>query len=78
MPAREEKSLTEYWNMLSRHDWYHEYSDDQSVWRRGNEYMSRLRQFQNQSPEHRKLFDTFYDHHFPLPGKPRPDIPPRP
>ena len=32
-----EKELKEYYQQLTWHDWFYEYSDDHSVWRRGNQ-----------------------------------------
>jgi hypothetical protein len=79
MSAYEKKSLTEYWNMLARHDWYHEYSDDQSVWRRGNTAEGILRFHAAQSPEHNALYNAFREHYFPPHNTTeRTPIPPRP
>lgn len=35
-----------YIKLLKSHDWYYDYSDDHSVWRRGSEAHSRLRGLQ--------------------------------
>lgn len=32
----------EYISALKRHDWFYEYSDDHSVWRRGSDERSKL------------------------------------
>lgn len=37
-------NLDEYKNALSRHDWYHAYSDDYSVWKRGNDQQKAMRE----------------------------------
>ena len=44
-----------YVRLLKSHDWYYDYSDDHSVWRRGNEAHSRLRGIQ-------KTIDPTYAH----------------
>lgn len=75
----EQKSLREYWNMLASHDWFYEYSDDHSVWRRGNAAESTLRLHAAQSPEHRALYDEFREHHFGrMYGREQKPLPPRP
>lgn len=77
----EKKTLREYWNMLASHDWYYEYSDDHSVWRRGSSAESTLRMHAAQSPEHKALYEDFREHYFPprnatvqKPLPPRPDV----
>jgi len=35
-----------YIKLLKSHDWYYDYSDDHSVWRRGSEAYGRLRSMQ--------------------------------
>jgi hypothetical protein len=30
------ENIGEYFNRLSNHDWYYDYSDDHSVWKRGS------------------------------------------
>lgn len=75
-------SLTDYWNMLSGHDWYYEFSDDHRVWSAGNAAHNRLLDLARQDPERQKLFDAFNNHYFsgapwntvqqPLPPRPAP------
>lgn len=65
--------LRAYWEMLSRHDWTHPYSDDHSVWERGNDELKRLQSIAKQSPEHAALFDAMEAHGWhrgPLPPQP--------
>lgn len=40
------KNLTikQFYDILSQHDWYYQYSDDHNVWKRGQEESSRIRQ----------------------------------
>lgn len=41
-------NLDEYTAALKKHDWYFEYSDDHSVWKRGNERHKQLLEAQRQ------------------------------
>ena len=38
------ENISEYFRELQRHDWYYEYSDDHSVWKRGSDERTRLTQ----------------------------------
>ena len=37
-----DEELKQYWHRLERHDWFYEYSDDHSVWKRGSDYEREL------------------------------------
>lgn len=65
--------LPEFWDMLKKHDWTHEMSDDHSVWRRGNAEQVRLMGISKESPEHEALFNSMGDW-----GWNRGELPPRP
>jgi len=41
-----EAQLAEYRALLQAHDWTFEYSEDQTVWRRGSAELARLRELQ--------------------------------
>jgi len=41
-----EAQLAEYRALLKAHDWTFEYSEDQTVWRRGGTELARLRELQ--------------------------------
>lgn len=51
--------LKQYEELLKAHDWYYQYSDDHSAWRRGQSSISRLRQMAKQSEEHLKMFREY-------------------
>jgi hypothetical protein len=51
--------LTDYYNKLEHHDWFHMMSDDARVNDRGHAALSELRSIAKQSEEHKKLFDAF-------------------
>ena len=57
-------SLAEYWEMLNKHDWFHMYSDDNSVDRKGSAYMRVLTDIAGQSREHTALLIGFRAHEF--------------
>jgi hypothetical protein len=74
-------SLHDYWNMLNRHDWYYQYSDDNRVYRAGSRAESDLRLIARQSQEHQALYDGFHRHKFTGPvldGQDRAPKPPQP
>lgn len=65
--------LLDYWNMLSRHDWTHEMSDDHSVWKRGRAAQYDIEQMVKESPEHLALYEAWRAHAWDK--KPRPPKP---
>ena len=42
--------IAEYFKELEKHDWYYNYSDDHSVWRKGNENTKRLQAIAQEQP----------------------------
>ena len=73
-------TLREYWEELNQHDWYFEWSDDGSVWKRGSDDRKRLRQLSMLSNEHQDLYAGFHEHHFNgqvfgTPNVEKPEIP---
>lgn len=72
--------LIEFYEMLQRHDWFYEFSDDHSVWQRGETSKTKLISISTQTPEHRTLYNGFVAHYYsgaswktekkPLPPKP--------
>ena len=52
-------NLSDFWDMLDRHDWWYMMSDDPNVYKRGQQATIRLRQIGGQSPEHKKLIDAY-------------------
>lgn len=74
-------TLAEYYDMLSRHDWYYAYSDDGSVFRRGEAANQKLAAIAKTSPEHAALLAGYKQYYFsgkpwgteraPKPGRPK-------
>ena len=72
--------LPEYYDMLARHDWFYEYSDDNAVWRRGVASETAIREATTQSPAHAELYQAYHDHissgpAFKTPKAPKPARP---
>lgn len=57
-------TLEEYYRELEYHDWYYHYTDDHSVWLRGQANAERIDRIAEQSPEHRALRDAWAAHQF--------------
>ncbi len=68
MVLHDAPSLQEYWDMLNRHDWTYEYSDDHQVWRRGDGNRKKLERIANTSPEHLALYTNMKKYHFSMPS----------
>ena len=81
-------SLPDFWDMLNAHDWYYAYSDDHSVWQRGERASKKLEAIAQQSKAHRELMTRFTLHMFsgeawntqkePKPDRPEEDNAPDP
>ena len=53
-------SLNEFWKMLHNHDWTYEYSDDGSVWRRGQKQFDEIQYVvKNGTLEHKELYNQY-------------------
>lgn len=66
-------SLSDYYDMLQKHDWTHAMSDDQSVYRRGRDVHDQLLRISKESPKHAELYDKYYKYGWgegPQPQKP--------
>jgi len=57
-------SLEQFWNVLCRHDWYFQFSDDFSVWKRGAEIEKAVLEMAKQTEIHQQLYDTFHTYNF--------------
>lgn len=56
-------SLNEFWNMLHNHDWSYNYSDDHSVWRRGEAQIGEIRAIvEAGGEEYKKLFNEYSEY----------------
>jgi hypothetical protein len=52
-------TLNSLYKLLEQHDWYYEYSDDFSVWRRGQRQKSQINNLRIVSDEHEELFQNY-------------------
>ena len=48
-----------YLNLLRQHDWYYDYSDDDSVWNRGHDERKAMNQFQEKHDPDCKLWNKY-------------------
>ena len=55
-------SLPEFYDMLAKHDWWHEMSDDNRIASAGREQLARLQQIAKQSNRHETLFNAYELH----------------
>jgi 6-phosphogluconate dehydrogenase (decarboxylating) len=53
------ENIGEYFNRLSNHDWYYDYSDDHSVWKRGSANRDRLLNTAAEHPNYKKMYNEF-------------------
>jgi|TARA_Y100000310_G_scaffold44394_1_gene41431 hypothetical protein len=73
-------TLQEFWDMLNRHDWYYQFSDDHRIWSEGSKNSDQIRLLSDISPEHKKLYEGFCKHffggeHFNKVESPKPERP---
>ena len=70
-------SLSQFWEILCSYDWYFQYVDDFSVWKRGAESESQVKTIASQSARHQQLFEAFHNYNFGGAsfGTNRPDAP---
>lgn len=76
-------TLPEFWDLLDKHDWHYDFSDDDFQWRKGRSERRRLLLISKQSPSHNDLFQVFNWHNATgeltkRPGYVRPSKPKRP
>lgn len=63
MTAKQIPSLNRFWRMLRDHDWSYNYSDDHSVWRRGELELSAIREVVEAGGEkYKKLFNEYSEY----------------
>lgn len=55
----EQKTLSEFYNLCLRHDWFYSFSDDQSMWRRGQNQRDEINRVRKQGEEFEALFQEF-------------------
>jgi hypothetical protein len=58
----EQISLTDFYDALESHDWYHGYSNDPKVVEEGVKFYQELMKRSEQSPAHAELFANYRDH----------------
>jgi len=51
----------EYWNLLEKHDWFFDYSDDIRVFKKGNAERNYLIDLMSKDKELSKLYKAYYD-----------------
>jgi hypothetical protein len=69
-------TLREFYDILSRHDYFFAMSDDSAVWRRGQAERDRIERISGESPAHRELWLAWADaknRGTPLPPRPSED-----
>lgn len=56
--------LLDYYLLLEKHDWFFDYTEDPTVWRRGQAAHAHLQQIAKTSPEHQALYQKYRDYVF--------------
>lgn len=56
--------IQQFDNRLACHDWYHAWSDDHSIWARGEDNYSEIKYLASESPAHEALFKAYSKHYF--------------
>lgn len=57
-------TTSEFFDECVRTDWFYEYSDDHSKWRRGEERMSRLKNLAKDNPEFQKILEAWWAYEY--------------
>ena len=68
-----EEELKEFYKRLEWHDWTYQYSDDHSVWRRGNQKERELMSIAQKDKRAEVLFEGYRSYMFK--GAEKPDAP---
>lgn len=55
--------LQAFYNLLANHDWYYEYSDDYSKWKRGKEQEKEIAEVMENFPEFHSVYETYKKDH---------------
>jgi len=62
--------IQEFYDKLHAHDWFHEYSDDHRAWVAGRNDRKEIDKIvEENSGEHKKLFDKFVEYYFEKRGE---------
>lgn len=67
-------SLQDFYKALESHDWFYDYSDDGSVYRRGRAEEDRIGKATATSPAHKALYDAFRAYIYDKKEKPTPPL----
>jgi hypothetical protein len=62
--------VLDYYDMLAKHDWHYEMTEDPGVWRKGSAEHRRLLAIASESEEHRQLYGAWNCHIFSNGPKP--------
>ena len=54
----------EFYSFVARHDFYYTYSDDHSVWRRGEDQDKVIRHVLQTNPEYSTIYNAFVNYNF--------------
>ena len=68
-------TLQEFWDMLNRHDWYYQFSDDHRQWSDGSKNADQIKLLSDISTGHKKLYEGFCKHYFGGESFKKPDSP---
>jgi hypothetical protein len=81
MKGNNTMKLTDYYDLLAKHNWYYNFSDDNRVWRAGEINLTHLLNIAHESAAHAELYRQFEEYHFsgsafdkpakPMPIKPK-------
>ena len=52
----------EYFNLCARHDWFYDYSDDHSVWKRGNDMQKIIRAVSEELPDYAPIYKAWVNY----------------
>jgi hypothetical protein len=52
-------NLTDFYQMLEKHEWFHIIDEDEARYQAGAEFYENLRKLADQSPEHKDLFNKY-------------------
>lgn len=72
-------TLSKYYDMLSGHDWYYDYSDDHGVWQRGRDASEHLRRIaESNGQEYKDLRLSFRAYYLTAPTHEKHPYPEKP
>lgn len=50
---------SEFYNLLERHDWYYDFSDDRSVYARGKKTRDQIMELKRHDPELQRIYQEY-------------------